>query len=614
MKKSSMIKSRIVFMAFLAAALLLGMTACPHDDGGNGGGKKPTFPDSAELLSLTLGEEAAHLGEPAATPDAVTETGEVGVYQRNGVAIKYEPLSNGNVSVSWALVASLDGFDPDNGNFIHGASINFEVGKKILIVKSISHDKSETLYYVIHVDVVLVKIKSITVGGQIFNTPAALPKRAASEEWTEPLQINLDSIQPAGGTFDVTISAEADDTIEGEETVEWGRISSRDEIGKTVDFTGEFYQSRTSYQCHDTDHIVFKVEPPEGDDSAAAYYRVIINLKHEATITYRKTVEIAEEKLNAWQGISPLTIRKVFDDAGAEYLLNPTTVGEARLFFNETGLYVYVKVTDPDVTETAATNNYDQADSVEIFINEDYANTKTGGYDSVGGRYRIGANGERSAEPAAALDKFELDEIAVWKTADGYSITAHIPWRFKDEYPMIPGETKLIGIELQINACGDTGGRYATMAWNNNVHTNVGNIASYAKATMSVPTNFIVGAKKPYFSGDKPEDFSNTFTVSQLSDKNQYNQFIAMVWGRPATDDEGALSWQWYQATSATDEGVPVTIVDGTEDNLILGPEGLNLTPGTYYFYIKATNTLTNELGTTTASADSERAVIVIAP
>jgi hypothetical protein len=632
MKKSSMIKNgRIVFMAFLAAALLLGLTACPHDDGGNGGGKKPTFPDKAELLSLTLGgngSEVEGLGTPADTladfldvddEDDVDKPkpGNATVFTKTDMSVTCQAESSG-ASVSWAVVADLAAVASFNDSALHRNHVNFANGR-YLIIRIVSYNKNATLYYVIHVDVVIVRLSSVTVGGQALNS-AALPQPASREDWAEPIQLLFDG--PAGA---ITIAnALADTSVEVKGDVTWAVVTQDqlDHILQLEEYDSVIdYGTEESLVFKDTENLVVKVEDPATDHpTSSAYYRIIINFKKKITVGYignynqGQGIAIADGVLDKrwtnstdfddkwdWKNDETDTfpIRKVFlgdGNPGIAYLREPTTFGNARLLWDEKGLYVYVDVTDPDITPTSS--------SVDIFINENYDNYKEGNYTVMGGHYRIGADGARSGDPVAAVDAFNtLNKTAVWAKPDdsGYIVTAYVPWRFHHVYELESG--KKIGIDLQINAYGEAGTRRATMVWNNVADTNYQNVSHYAEATLLIPSGVTL----------KQDALAPVFSVHPASGWYLAGSINGTLEARATVTDSGDVKGVWYKSNSWTGEGEAVSTPNNLPDILHLNALDTPLTVGTYYFYMKATNSNPNAQGDIKEkTAESARARIQI--
>jgi hypothetical protein len=323
------------------------------------------------------------------------------------------------------------------------------------------------------------------------------------------------------------------------------------------------------------------------------YYRVVINMRQVTEISYAKKPPAPEdftrnvlENHTMWteEGVKEFRIGKIYlpdGNPGAEYLIEPTTYGIARVLFDEKGLYVYVDVTDSNVSTTAATSNHHLRDSVEIFVNEDFKGHTSGGYGSVGGQYRIGANNEVSGDPGdapAALTS--LGKRVVWKKEDntGYVVMALVPWRFKNTYPLTIDEYgvvgKTIGLELQINEAVGNAERRCTMVWNNIATSNYQNIANFAEVKLDLAGNELKkDAQQPNF-------------LEHPASGWYYKDEVDSVLSVNATVGEGTITYEWYQASSWTSTGTKVA--GATYSTLDLNT--LDLPVGIYYFYAKAIN------------------------
>jgi len=262
--------------------------------------------------------------------------------------------------------------------------------------------------------------------------------------------------------------------------------------------------------------------------------------------------------------------------------------------WDEEGLYVYVVVTDPAVTENAATGSHHESDSVELFINEAYPGIKTGTYANIGGQYRVGANGELSGHTDDAVIAFKaLNKAHAERTADGYLVIFQAPWRFKDNYPL--ADQKQIGFEIQINACGANAGRYGVVVWNNTKSQSYNNVTDYAPATLDLDGNVLrVEARAPQIT---EQPLSATYDEGEAIDE------LSVTANAP---DAGVLSYEWFKATSNTAAGTS------------LGATGTTYQPtdtavGDYFYYVEITNTLAGATaGYETKKVTSARAKISI--
>ncbi|MCL2879258.1 MAG: hypothetical protein FWF29_03350, partial [Treponema sp.] len=199
------------------------------------------------------------------------------------------------------------------------------------------------------------------------------------------------------------------------------------------------------------------------------------------------------------------------------------TYGDARCLWDDTGVYVYIRVAKayPAVGSIpAGTSNFfgttasyqHMWDSVEVFINEsvtangdvktDVANITTTG----GGQYRLspgpGTTMNRSGDPTPATTGTGFGNTAAypasgWAVAagdpgsldnrPGYVVIMKVPFRFLSAYPVANG--KKIGLDLQINVANANGsantGRIGVMVWKNRTASNYENCTLWGVATLT---------------------------------------------------------------------------------------------------------------------------------
>jgi endo-1,4-beta-xylanase len=130
--------------------------------------------------------------------------------------------------------------------------------------------------------------------------------------------------------------------------------------------------------------------------------------------------------------------------------------GTARLLWDDTHLYVFVKVTDPTLDE--ANGNPWEQDSVELFVDPD--NSKSLGYDDDDGQYRVSFSNRQTI--SGNFGGFAIADnlrSAARVVPGGYEIEASIELDTID-----PHAGSLLGFELQVNDA--TGGRRtAAVGW-----------------------------------------------------------------------------------------------------------------------------------------------------
>jgi len=603
MKKLNLMRSgsAVVTAALLTALLLLGLAGCPDGDPAK---KKPdpvkppvTEPksDNAKLKGLKLNDQAASIGTGAATAAAATP-GSAVIFKK---AVVVEPeTEEPTAEVDWQVVTDLD--DLDEADFFPLDVTPFDgVDEEKLVVKVTAPDKTTVLYYVINVSYVTVSVGSITVGSETLTGASQLPSAYMDYAEAVPTQILFSGAQPSEGFAIAAVATTSDEDVTG--IVSWAKATPADIRNGTALTFG----TTTPIKFNDMDNLIVKVVDPD-KPAAIAFYRVEINLQQSTTIKYG-TPNIDLDTIDSkWDDLDELNILKIYlgdGNPGDEYRRSPTTYGVAKVLFDEDGLYVYVVVTDANVSVTAAASQHHQRDSVEIFVNEDYDGTKSGGYANVGGQYRIGANGEVSGDPEAVIagDSGLLQQqkdaglVKTKKTSTGYEVMAQIPWRFKGKFPVV--DQKLIGLELQINESIGDDTRRCTMVWNNIANSNYQNVSKYAEATLDAKDVALKqDAAVPYFPKAPASGWYNEDDLGELS----VEATIA---------DSGTLTYEWFQATSF---GAAGTTTGVTAQTLDLSTLTLNAGT-TYYFYVTATNNNPSATGSIkTNSADSARARIQI--
>jgi len=132
--------------------------------------------------------------------------------------------------------------------------------------------------------------------------------------------------------------------------------------------------------------------------------------------------------------------------------LETGSFGIANVLWDESNLYVRVKVTDPVLN---ASGGFWEHDSVEIFFDE--YNSKTIGYADTDGmdQYRVNYQNYRSGA-AVPADVISYAEI----TGEGYIIEMKLPFRYNN-----PKKDYWIGFDIQINDSNANGQRTNITTW-----------------------------------------------------------------------------------------------------------------------------------------------------
>lgn len=132
--------------------------------------------------------------------------------------------------------------------------------------------------------------------------------------------------------------------------------------------------------------------------------------------------------------------------------------GTARALWDERYLYVLIQVSDAQLDKSNA-NAWEQ-DSVEIFLDRNFARTTY--YEADDAQYRVNFDNETSFQPASVADGFES---AVLVSGTNYTVEAKIPFEF-----VTPGARTKLGFDAQINDAKD-GARQSVAAWNDTTGT-----------------------------------------------------------------------------------------------------------------------------------------------
>jgi hypothetical protein len=267
-------------------------------------------------------------------------------------------------------------------------------------------------------------------------------------------------------------------------------------------------------------------------------------------------------------------------DSDYEFIYNPTTSGKAKLYWDVDGLWLYVDVITNNISTDAGYEH--SGSSVELLINErvdvgEPVGTTGGDAFANGGYYRLDSNGDISGDPIAAIEAFRLhNKYKTWRTTTGYAVIFQAPWRAMGAYPLHDG--KKIGLEIQINAANDyKTGRVGVLKWYNTVKNTYQNSTVLAPVTLNL-NGLTLPAQKP------------VITAQPVGSKVALNDPVPALTVTAASLDGGALSYRWYQATSATAfEGATAV---GTNSPSYT-PNVSNAVVGEHFFYVKVTNTTT---------------------
>jgi endo-1,4-beta-xylanase len=128
--------------------------------------------------------------------------------------------------------------------------------------------------------------------------------------------------------------------------------------------------------------------------------------------------------------------------------------GTARVLWDESALYVLVRVTDT-VLNKASPNAHEQ-DSVEVFLDE--RDDKSAFFQEDDGQYRVNFANETSFNPQSAGAGFVS---AVQVSGTSYTVEMKIPFKHRT-----PANGAKIGFDVQINDASNQGIRQSVAIWN----------------------------------------------------------------------------------------------------------------------------------------------------
>jgi hypothetical protein len=362
--------------------------------------------------------------------------------------------------------------------------------------------------------------------------------------------------------------------------------------------------SGTSVPIAFTDQQYLYVEVTSANEKIKNYYKIQVNFRQTTSITAGSPeIKASTEKYidPLWDSVTEVyQIKKIWtgDSTSLYRTQGPNhpryTTAVAKAMWDYDGLYVYVDVTDSEVTSGSSswtTSNAHQYDSFELFINEDFStSTSTPGtqaeFEAHSGQYRVGADGRLSGHAANALAAFQaFNKASAWKTNTGYVIVMQAPWLHG-----APSTDTKIGFELQVNACTGSGDRDGVMVWNNIAHSNYQTNSAYGEATLTGTP--IRNAQRPVIA---TQPFDDYVALNQALDLSV----------TASVTDGGTLSYKWYKATASGQTGTEV----GTDNATYTADTS---TTGVNYYYVVVTNTNNDVNGTKVVSVTSNYAKIEV--
>ncbi|MCL2410250.1 MAG: hypothetical protein FWC97_01275 [Treponema sp.] len=532
---------------------------------------------------------ATGFGTPVATIDAITTWGTLGL----GAAQR----TNVNIVAATTVAAATSEYAVRRGgnfvlNFADTGTVTLNDGDQI-IVRVTAVNGVTVGYYGITVEIGRVA----TLTGITFNqhdvlsmgTPHANTANVANGLILLPY--SAEAIALDGGVDVVAAASDSDAT-------------ARFRVGDT----GVFVNSGNGLVF--VDGSVLWIQVTSANEAVVLYYAVTVNTRQPTNILMR-TMNIQDNVIDPqWNApeMEVLHINRVHPNYVAliEQWETLATWGEARLAFDEDGLYIFAQVWDSNVTPGPGGEH--NADSVELFFNE-RAHVTIPGWGSGGSQYRVGADGSRSGgrtNPGWTTSAHWGDRISRWNfTGDartfngvtldsGYIVIFQVPWRvIGTDDPLIDGME--IAVEIQINASSAVGSRDGVVVWNNIAHSNWQNMTAWGQAFLDFDGGILPVHAVPPTITTQPQSQS----VGDLSD-------IVPLTVAANASDGGTVSFQWYTGNPNDATRTPVSGATGTTFTPVITTEGAH----TFYVVVTNTNTAPEITGNTTATTVSNVATI----
>ncbi|MGO4545478.1 sugar-binding protein [Paenibacillus sp. 2TAB23] len=164
-------------------------------------------------------------------------------------------------------------------------------------------------------------------------------------------------------------------------------------------------------------------------------------------------------------------------------MVNGPTDGSAKVLWDDTNLYVLVRVKDPVLNSSSSDAH--EKDSVEIFVDE--TNSKQASYGTGMGQYRTNYLNEKSFNPGSVSAGFE----SFAKVVDGgYYIETKIPFKAG-----VPADNHVIGFDLQINDAKAAGGRQDIIMWHDVTGQSYANGSQWGVVTLVNETKLMVSGE-----------------------------------------------------------------------------------------------------------------------
>jgi hypothetical protein len=474
--KKKLLRSGI---ALLAVLLVIGITSCGDSDSSTNT-VDPNKSNNTQLISIRVGG----IGSPVKfkEDDAKAAWSDITNFAKCVFASEQSKNATVTLTADGSFKGTIEIAKVSKGAttaafkpFVPKTSFEFADEDRIYI-KMIA-ENGKTMYYGAEIEIGSdTALKDIILDGLGFNRSENFGTPVAAANITpNPLgAITLSSPQPTNGVAVIVNPNDPDAEVAfgkvNDPENQWFKPSPNDN-SKLIKFTG-------------AERLAVRVKSKNG--RTTQYYRIVITFPDTLAIP-NGTPELGDDAVAIdpkWNDVEAILITKQNpDDAVGSFFTDPTSTGEAKFLWDNTGLWVFVQVS----------TEYNENASVDVFLNEDSADNTVTEDDYTwpkGGVYSItkilasqNSPGEISARPAAAETAFKALNKSLCGFSTGisgpsyYNVIFQIPWRNG-----VPSDSK-VSLEVQINVVDETGSRIGILKLFNT--TGDANKNSLAPATLA---------------------------------------------------------------------------------------------------------------------------------
>jgi len=317
---------------------------------------------NAVLSTVKFDQITASLGVSAAKLENVTTAGKV-VLLKDSANVTATTVNDQATIEFWTDKG--EGEDPTDA-WWPLADDHFGPGD-VLCIKVTAEDRETVAYYKIEIALADVILSSLKIGGKDVTIPnaATSPGKAIAGNVLFGYRLNS---QPAGGLQAVALPDVADSEVK------YGHATGSNEPTFSYDDT---------FTYADSEFLYIEVTTASG---GKGYYKVQVNFMQTGEIKYGSPQVSTDHSIvvvdSLWDDpeLEIYPINKLYqNDCSADFIAvmngeDPAdynvvgkTIAWAKALWDEEGIYIYLDVTDPDMSESDAEHN---TDSFELFVNE----------------------------------------------------------------------------------------------------------------------------------------------------------------------------------------------------------------------------------------------------